>query len=226
MNSRTRKLTVSAMFAAIAYLVMVVCRLPIVGAAPFLKYDPKDVILVICGFVNGPFAGATVALVVTLLELVTVSTSGFIGFVMNICASLAFVLPASLLYARRRELKSAVVGLVISILLMTAVMLLWNHFLTPLYQRGAGVSYAEYQAVVDGMLLPVFLPFNLIKGGLNMALTLMIYKPVTRALRSAKLLVTADVSATKSAASHRVGWIYIVGILMIAACIAAILLLR
>ena len=35
------------------------------------------------------------------------------------------------------------------------------------------------------MLLPVFLPFNLAKGGMNMAATLLIYPPVVAALRRA-----------------------------------------
>lgn len=37
--------------------------------------------------------------------------------------------------------------------------------------------------VIVGMLLPAFLPFNLIKGVLNTTLTLIIYKPLVTALR-------------------------------------------
>ena len=37
------------------------------------------------------------------------------------------------------------------------------------------------------MLPTVFLPFNLVKGGLNMALILLLYKPVVTALRKARL---------------------------------------
>ena len=38
------------------------------------------------------------------------------------------------------------------------------------------------------MLPTVFLPFNLAKGGMNMAATLLLYKPVVSALRSAGLV--------------------------------------
>ena len=37
------------------------------------------------------------------------------------------------------------------------------------------------------MLMTVFLPFNLVKGGINAGLTLLLYKPVVNALRAAGL---------------------------------------
>ena len=64
---------------------------------------------------------------------------------------------------------------------MTASMLLWNYFITPFYM---GVP----RNVVSEMIVPVFLPFNAIKGGLNAALTLLLYKPLVTTLRRAKLV--------------------------------------
>jgi len=61
------------------------------------------------------------------------------------------------------------------------VMLLWNYLITPIYQ---GVP----RDVVAAMLPTVFLPFNLAKGGMNMAATLLLYKPVVTALRRAGLV--------------------------------------
>ena len=37
------------------------------------------------------------------------------------------------------------------------------------------------------LLLPVFLPFNLIKGGLNAVIAMLLYQPVTAALRRSRL---------------------------------------
>ena len=73
---------------------------------------------------------------------------------------------------------------------MTAMMLLWNAFLTPLYMG------MPREAVID-MLVPVFLPVNAIKGTLNAAVTLLVYKPLTRALRAAHLIPTPPVSEQK-----------------------------
>ena len=63
---------------------------------------------------------------------------------------------------------------------MTVLMLLWNYLITPIYQ---GVP----RDVVAAMLPTVFLPFNLVKGGMNMAATLLLYKPIVTALRKAGL---------------------------------------
>ena len=58
---------------------------------------------------------------------------------------------------------------------MVLVMLLWNYLIAPIY-----MGYPR-EAVVE-LLIPAFLPFNLIKGGLNAAITMIIYKPVVKAL--------------------------------------------
>ena len=47
MNAKTKKLTMVAMLCAVAYVVVVVVRIPVVL---FLKYEPKDVVITIGGF--------------------------------------------------------------------------------------------------------------------------------------------------------------------------------
>ncbi len=53
---------------------------------------------------------------------------------------------------------------------MVALMLVLNYFLTPLYM---GVSQAD----VAALILPVLLPFNLIKAGANGVLIAALYAP-------------------------------------------------
>lgn len=178
----TRKLATMAMLVALAYIVTVVTRVPLIAAAPYLKYDPKSVVLVIGGFLYGPMAGGAMCLVVSLIEMFTVGQSGIIGFIMNVLASVAFVCPAAWIYRRFRTLKSAVFGLAVGVAALTAVMLLWNYLVTPLYKPNMT------REAVAGMLLPVIMPFNLLKGGLNMALTLLLYQPVNNGLRRLHLL--------------------------------------
>ena len=55
MKQRTKKLTTYAMICTLAYLVMVLIRIPLVPVLPFLNYDPKDVILIIGGFIDSAF---------------------------------------------------------------------------------------------------------------------------------------------------------------------------
>lgn len=66
---------------------------------------------------------------------------------------------------------------------MVVVMLFWNYLITPIY-----MGYPR-EAVVE-LLIPVFLPFNLMKGGLNAALTMILYKSIVIALRRAHLIET------------------------------------
>lgn len=178
MNTKTKRLTTLAMLAAISYIVMVVGRIPMVM---FLKYDPKDIIITVGGFIYGPLSAGLISAVVSLVEMVTVSDTGFYGLLMNIVSTCAFACVASAVYKKKHTLSGAVIGLSLGTLFMTAVMLLWNYYITPLYLQ------MPTEAVV-GMLIPVFLPFNLIKGALNAAGTMLIYKPVTRALRKATLI--------------------------------------
>ena len=178
MDQKTKRLTMIGMLSAIAFAVMVVGRVPIVL---FLKYDPKDVVIVIGGFIFGPLSAFFISLIVSLIEMVTVSEDGIIGFIMNVLATCAFACTASVIYKKDHTLKGAIIGLICGVLLMTGVMLLWNYLITPIY-----LGYPR-EAVVE-LLNPAFLPFNLLKGGINAALTLILYKHVVNTLRKEKLI--------------------------------------
>lgn len=186
MNGEAKKFGIKqivsiGMFCALAYVVMLLSKLIPISVAGFLSLDFKDVIIAICGFIFGPISGLIVSVIVSLIEMITVSTTGPIGLLMNVLSTCAFVIPSSLIYRNRRKFSSAIIGLVVGALCMTCIMLLWNWLITPLYM---GVP----REVVVAMLIPTFLPFNLIKGGLNAAATILLYKPIITALRKARLV--------------------------------------
>ena len=212
MNSKTKKIVIIAMLCAIAYAVMVVGRVPVVL---FLKYDPKDVIMTIGGFLFGPLTAFLVSVVVSLVEMVSVSDTGIIGCIMNILSTCAFACTAAYIYKKKHTLSGAVIGLAAGCVLMTIVMLLWNYLFTPIY-----LGYPR-EAVAE-MLLPVFLPFNLLKGGLNMAITLLIYKPIVTGLRKAGLIELSDQKAEKG---KRTG-IILISLFLLATCIFFVLVLK
>ena len=64
---------------------------------------------------------------------------------------------------------------------MITVMLLWNYLVAPVY-----MGYPREEVVK--LLLPAFLPFNLIKSSLNALLTMLLYQPVVHILRRKHLL--------------------------------------
>jgi riboflavin transporter FmnP len=175
MSSRIRKMVLIGVFAALAYVVMFFIRLPIPGFPPFLTYDPKDAVIGIAGFVLGPFPAIAIAVLVPALEMITVSTTGLIGFVMNAVSSIAFIGTAAFIYSRKPSIKSAIIGILVGAVTVTAAMLLWNYLLTPLF---TGVPREQ----VAQMLIPIFLPFNLLKSGINGVFVLLLYKPIMHAL--------------------------------------------
>jgi riboflavin transporter FmnP len=181
--STGKKIAAMAMLTALAFAADFFLRIP--NIAGFLTYEPKDVVLTIGAFIFGPVAGLVMALLVCLLEMVTASSTGVIGLLMNFLASATFVGVASVIYYRKKTMLRAVIGLIAGSLSMIAVMLLWNYIMTPIYM---GVPR---QAVLE-MFLPVLVPFNAIKAGLNSALVLLLYKAVVTALRKAKLIPTRE----------------------------------
>ena len=210
-SDKTKKLVLLALFSAIAYMIVALVRIPVVL---FLSYEPKDVVITIGGFLLGPLAGFIISLIVSLLEMVTISQTGPIGCLMNLISTCSFACVASLIYKKQRTLNGAVVGLAAGSVAMIAVMLLWNWLITPLYM---GVT----RAAVEGMLLPVFLPFNALKAGLNSALFLGLYKPLTQALRKTRLLPPSN-----SSGSNAKPGIYLFALFLLAACILFLLVLQ
>ena len=175
----TKTITSVAMLTGVAYVVMLCSKLlPSVNG--FLDFDFKDVVICIGGFTYGPTVAALISVLVSFIEFITVSGTGPIGFIMNVLATCSFCCTASFIYKKRHTKSGAILGLSIAVVCLVAVMLLWNYLITPIYQNVP-------REVVVKMLPTVFLPFNLAKGGMNMAATLLLYKPIVTALRKAGL---------------------------------------
>ena len=198
-RNSVKKMVTLAMFSAIAYLMVNLIRIPVVL---FLKYEPKDIIIVMSGFIYGPLSAFTVSAIVSVLELITISETGIIGLIMNILSSCSFACVASGIYKVKRTLKGAIAGLVCGAVALCAVMLLWNYLITPLYMEIP-------RAAVAKMLLPAFLPFNLLKGILNGSLTLLLYKPVVRALRKMGNIPSSS-QDTRSLAGMVIGGVFLI----------------
>ncbi|NLL46591.1 MAG: ECF transporter S component [Clostridiales bacterium] len=213
MQLDTKKITIIAMFCAIAYVIVVFVRIPVVL---FLKYEPKDVIITIGAFMMGPFTGFLISLIVSLVEMITVSDTGPIGLLMNVISTCAFTCTAAFIYKKKHNMKGAVLGLFTGTVLMTASMLLWNYLITPLYLN------IPRPAVV-ALLIPAILPFNLLKAGINMALTILLYKPIVTALRKANLLPPSQSGVKKG--KINLGFMIFALVLLIT-CVLLVLAMR
>lgn len=173
MNPNTKKLTMMAMFTAIGAVLITAVHFPLFPSAAFLQYDPADVPILICGFAYGPVAGIIVTILASFIQAFFLGGDGIYGFLMHVIATSALTLVASSIYRTNHTRKGAVIGLTAGTLAMGVVMMIANHFITPAFM-GAPTE------MVDSMLLPVILPFNLLKAGINSVITFLVYKTVSK----------------------------------------------
>lgn len=186
----TRNMAVIAMFSAVSFVAVLISRV-IPDVAGFLSYDPKDAVIVIAGFIMGPMASVAISVIVSFIEMITISTTGPYGFLMNVVSTCAFAVPAAWFYKKNHSQKGAVIGLLFSVVVLVICMAIWNYVVTPYYM---GV---ERQMVAD-MMFTVFVPFNLAKGGINAGLSLLLYRPIVGSLRKAGLVEQSSSSHKKT----------------------------
>ena len=176
MNGRktlTNRLTRMAVLCALSIVLVLLVHFPIFPAAPFLEYDPADIPILIATLLYGPWWGFAVTVVVSTIQGLTVSAgSGYIGIIMHILATGAFSITVGLIYQKKKTLKGAAAALLVGSLVMTAMMVGCNLVFTPLFM-------GQPLKTVIGMLVPVIIPFNLIKAGLNSVVTFLLYKPIS-----------------------------------------------
>ncbi|HHV19790.1 MAG TPA: ECF transporter S component [Thermoanaerobacterales bacterium] len=177
MRNEVNKISRLAVLSALSILLMFLIRFPLIPAAPFLEYEPGDVPALIAAFLFGPGAGVIVTLVVSLVQALTVSAgSGWIGAIMHFVATGTMVVVAGYIYKRVHTFKGAVIALIAGSISMTLVMIPLNLFFTTKFMN------VPVEAV-KAMLIPVIIPFNLLKASLNSVLTVFVYKPVAKFLR-------------------------------------------
>lgn len=176
-RSKIKQITTMGILIAISIILIISpLRFPF-PAAPFLEYEASDVPILIGGFIFGPVAGIVLAVVTSIVQALTVSSgSGWIGGIMHIFAASALVGVSAGIYSRKKTLKRAIIGLVCGTIAMTAVMIPMNLIFYPLFM---GTPINE----VIKLIVPVLLPFNLMKAGINSVLVLLVYKSAGKLLR-------------------------------------------
>ncbi len=185
-----RGITTTALLGAVASILMFLnFPLPIFPA--FIKMDVSDAPALIAAFAMGPAAGVTVELIKNAVNLTHTSTGG-VGELANFFIGVAFVVPAGLLYKRRKDVRRAVTVLIVGTLTMTAVAALANYFvLLPLYSNFVPMEtiIGMYRAIIPAadtlpkIILMSVVPFNLLKGLIVSLVTFALYKKLSRAIK-------------------------------------------
>ena len=189
----TKTITSLAMLTGVSVIIAWMSKL--MPPVMFLDFDFKHVTVCVGGFTFGPMAAAIIGILASFIEFITFSGTGPFGFLMNALGTCSFCCTASWVYKRNHSKKGAVLGLSAGLVVMVIVMLLWNYLITPIYMTVNGELVTRAQ--VAAMLPTLFFPFNLAKGGMNMAATLLLYKPVVTALRKSGLVPPSQSTESK-----------------------------
>ncbi len=182
-SERTKRLALSAVFCALAFLVTLIPAPKVQG---FLSFDIKDAVIATVSLLLGPAVATSLSVAVPFLEFITSGATGPIGLLMDVISTASFSVTASLIYKYRKTLAGAVLSLSAAALLQVAMMMVANVLLTPIYMEVP-------REVVLSMLVPTLLPFNLVKSVFNASLVMLLYKPLSEALRRAGFLRSAEV---------------------------------
>ena len=166
---------------ALAYICMFVFRIKV----SFLTFDLKNTVLAVGALIFGPVSGIVTSLVVSFFEMITVSDTAIWGALMNFLSSAIYVATAGLIYKYKRTMSGAIIALSVASIVATVAMIPLNLIITPIYTGMPTSAIAK-------MILPLLLPFNAIKSVLCSAVTLLIYKPVSRIFKSAGIGFTKD----------------------------------
>ena len=187
MNSKTHKLTVTAMLGAVATVLMFL-EFPLPFLIPaFIEMDFSELPALLASFSLGPVYGAAVCLIKNLVHLFQTTTGG-VGELANFLLGCCFVVPAGLIYSKNKTRKGALLGAIVGAVIMAAVSVPINYYVTyPIYSKFLPIDaiitmYQDLRPGVDGLwecLLVFNMPFNALKGLIDMMLAFLIYKPLS-----------------------------------------------
>lgn len=189
-NSSTQTMVKISILGAISALLMIF-KFPLPFAPPFMTVDIGDLGALISGFALGPVAGVLTSAVKILLNfIINGTTTGGVGELSNFILSSVFVVVASSIYNKGKSKKSAITGLVFGVLAYTVVACISNYFVIfPLYGINL-VDFTKEFAKVNSLagtplmfVLFSIVPFNIVKGIIVSAVTIALYKPISRFLK-------------------------------------------
>ncbi|MDD2214733.1 MAG: ECF transporter S component [Oscillospiraceae bacterium] len=164
----TYRMTEMAILTALSIVLLLLIQFPIFPATPYLKYDMADVPVILGGLLLGPLPGLLILALAAAIQAFLIVGDGIIGFVMHFLASSILMLLPALFFRHSAKKSNVIVGGVLGVVAMAAMMAFWNLIFTPIY---TGMP----RSAIVPLLLPAIVPFNLIKGGVNMLISFVLY---------------------------------------------------
>ncbi len=193
----TRKVAMTGMFSAIA-MILHLFDFPLPFAPGFYKLDFSELPILVGTFAFGPAAGVMMEFVKIMLKLLIKGTStAFVGDLANFVIGCSLILPASVIYAFRKNKKSAIFACITGTLIMTVFGTAFNAiYLLPAFSKlygipldqllamGTAVNPLAREGSIVSFVAACVAPMNLIKGAGVSLVTLLIYKPLSPIIKS------------------------------------------
>ena len=176
-------------------VVLMLFEIPLPFAPSFYEIDFSEVPVMIGTFAIGPVAGAAIELVKILLNfIINGTTTAGVGEVANFLIGCALVVPAGIIYRRKRTRTGAIIGMAVGTVFMTLIGCLLNAYvLLPVYATAFQMPIDALVAMgtaVNGSIDSLFTfvafavaPFNLLKGVLVSLIVFLIYKKISPVFR-------------------------------------------
>ena len=190
----TRSIVMTALLGAVASVLMFF-SFSVPFMPNFIKMDLSEMPALVAAFSMGPLSGAAVCLIKNVVNVFSTTTAG-VGELSNFLLGVAFVVPAGFIYKFKKNRLGALIGSLTGSVAMAVIGLPINYFVTyPLYIKMGfplDIIIGMYQDIlpsVDGLLmcLIVFnLPFTLMRGIIDSALTFLIYKKISPLIKGKK----------------------------------------
>lgn len=193
---QTRKIAMVGMFSAVSMILMLF-EFPLPFAPSFYELDFSELPILIGTFAYGPAAGVMMEFIKIVLKLFVKGTStAFVGDLANFVVGCSLVLPASVIYAFRKNKKMAVIACIVGTLVMTVFGTAFNAvYLLPAFAElygmpldtilamGSKVNPLMTEGSIVSFVVVCVAPMNLIKGASVSILTLLVYKPLKPILK-------------------------------------------
>lgn len=191
-TSRTRRLTVTAMMAAISTVVMFF-EFTFPPFPPFLKFDLSGLPVLLTSFMMGPAQAVMVVLIKDLIHLLSTTTGG-VGELADFLILSSFAITAGLIHRRLPSARGTALACACGSLVIAVVGALSNYYLLiPFFSNLMPIEaiISACNAVnpaIDslmGYILFGAVPFNLAKGVVLSVVTVLSYKKLGHVLKLA-----------------------------------------
>lgn len=165
-----------AIFTALSFALRFV-EFMVLPAVPFLKIDFSDVFILICAYALGPVSGIIAGVMKEVIYGMFFTKTYFVGELANMVILIPFILIPSIMYRKRKGIKSVIFWLVLSCLIRTAWSFPVNLFLNfPVF---VGFNWKLGMSTFMSVWYWAML-FNLIKSFMIAVAALLLYKSISR----------------------------------------------